>query len=127
MLAGPSLSPIQPPARQLECSFLTTAAASGTGSQESKHGRRRSVDRTAFPLSNETEVEESQEENDMDNGARAADLRRRGKARAQDRHRNAGQVEIEENPGAHEEGACKELAHVLPRNPPEHARMLWTG
>ena len=108
MLGGPSLSPIQPPGRQLERSFLTTAAASstaasGTGSQESKHGRRRSVDRTAFPLSNETEVEESQEENDMDNGAHAADLRRRGKARAQDRHRNAGQVEIEENPGAHEQ------------------------
>jgi hypothetical protein len=43
---------------------------------------RRSVDRTAFPLSNETEVEESQEENGMDNGTRAADLRRRDKARA---------------------------------------------
>jgi hypothetical protein len=35
---------------------------------------RRSVDRTAFPLSNETEVEESQEENEMDNGAHAANL-----------------------------------------------------
>jgi hypothetical protein len=51
-------------------SFLTTAAASstaatGTGSQELKHGRRRSFDRTAFPLSNETAVEERQEENDM--------------------------------------------------------------
>ncbi len=88
------------------------------------------LDRTAFPLSNETEVEESQEENGMDNGAHAADLRRRGKAHAQDRHRNAGQVEIEKNPRVHEEGACKELAHVLPWNPPEHARlllMLWIG
>ena len=36
-----------------------------------------------------------------------------GKARAQDRHRNPGRVEIEENPGARREGACEELAHVL--------------
>jgi hypothetical protein len=36
---------------------------------------RCSVDRTAFLLSNETEIEESHEENGMDNGARAADLR----------------------------------------------------
>lgn len=67
-----------------------------------------------FPRSNETEVEECQEENGMDNGAHAADLRRLGKARAQDRHRNAGEVEVEKNPRVYEEGACKELAHVLP-------------
>ena len=60
----------------------------------------------------------------MDNGAHAADLRRRGKARAQERHRNAGQVEIEKSPRAHEEGACEELAHVLPWNPPKHVRLL---
>jgi hypothetical protein len=46
----------------------------------------------AFPLSNVTEVEESHEENGMDYGARAADLRRLDEAYAQDRHRNAGQV-----------------------------------
>ncbi len=56
----------------------------------------------------------------MDNGAHAAGLRRLGKARAQERHRNTGQVEIEKNPRVHEEGACEELAHVLLWNPPEH-------
>ena len=75
-------------------------------------------------ISNETEVEESPEDTGMDNGAHAANLRRLGKACAQDRLRNAGQVEIEENPRVHEEGACKELAHVLPWNPPEHVRHL---
>ena len=60
----------------------------------------------------------------MDNGAHAADLRRLNKARAQERHRNAGQVEIEKNPRVHEESAGKELAHVLPWNPPEHVRLL---
>jgi hypothetical protein len=58
----------------------------------------RSAGRTSFPLSNETEIEESQEENGMDNGAQATDLRRLDKARAQERHRNAGQVEIERVP-----------------------------
>ena len=91
---------------------------------KSKHGLRRSVDRTAFPLSNETEVEKSQEENGMDNGAHTADLRGLGKARAQDRHRNADQVEVEKNPRAHEEAACKEFAHLLPWDPPEHVRLL---
>jgi hypothetical protein len=47
----------------------------------------------------------------MHKGSHAADLRRLGQARAQDRHRNAGQVEVERNPCVHEEGACKELAH----------------
>jgi len=60
----------------------------------------------------------------MDNGAQAADLRRLGKVRAQDRHRNVGQPEVEENPRVHEEGTCKELAHVLPWNPSEHIRLL---
>jgi hypothetical protein len=54
-------------------------------------------------------------------GAHAADLRRLGKARAQNRHRNAGQVKVEKNSRVHEKGACKELAHVLPWNPSEHA------
>ena len=48
----------------------------------------------AFPLSNEAEVEEGQKENRMDDGAHAADLGRLGKVRAQERHRNASQVEI---------------------------------
>ena len=77
-----------------------------------------------FPLSNETEVEENQEKNGMDNRAEAADLRRLDKARAQERHRNACQPEIKENPRVHEEGTRKELAHVLPRNLPEHVRLL---
>jgi hypothetical protein len=36
---------------------------------------------------------------------------------------NASQVEIEKNPRFHEEGACKELANVLPWSPPEHVRL----
>jgi hypothetical protein len=43
----------------------------------------------------------------MDNGAHAADLRRLNEARAQKRHRNAGQAEIEKNPRVDEEAACK--------------------
>src|SRR6266508_992441 len=68
------------------------------GLNDDKHGRRRSLDRMASPLSNETEVEESQEDNGMDIGAQAADRGRLDDARAQDRHRNAGQVEIERSP-----------------------------
>jgi hypothetical protein len=41
-----------------------------------------SLARTALPLSNETEIEERHEENRMDNGADAADLRRKNKVRA---------------------------------------------
>jgi hypothetical protein len=81
-----------------------------------------SLAQTAFPLSNEAEVKEDQEEYGMDNGADAADLRRLDKARAQERHGYPRQVEIKKNPRVHEEGACKELADVLPRNPPEDAR-----
>jgi hypothetical protein len=43
----------------------------------------------------------------MDNGADAADLRRLEKTRPQERHEHAGQVQIEENPRVHEEGAFK--------------------
>ena len=74
---------------------------------------------SAFPRSNETEVEENQKEDGMDKGAHATDLRRQGHARAQERHRNASQVKIEKNPRVHKEGACKKLADVLPRNSPE--------
>ena len=56
----------------------------------------------------------------MDHGPRAADLGRLGQARAEDRNRNPVQVEIEKNPRAHEEGACKKLAHVLPWNSAGH-------
>ena len=59
----------------------------------------------------------------MNNGAHAADLRCLKEAGTQDRHRNAGQVEIEKNPRVHEESACKEVANVLPWNPPEHIRL----
>src|SRR4029450_9493201 len=78
---------------------------------------------STFPLSNETEIEENQEEDGMNNGAHAPALRRLNEARTQDRHGNASQVEIEKNPRVHEEGACKELANVLPWNPPEHVRL----
>ena len=44
----------------------------------------------AFPLFNEAEVEEGQEENGMHDGADAADLGRLDKIRVQERHRNAG-------------------------------------
>jgi hypothetical protein len=64
---------------------------------------------STFPLSNESEVEENQEEDGMNNGAYAADLRCLSKARAQYRYRNAGEVEIEKNPRVHKERACKEL------------------
>jgi hypothetical protein len=60
----------------------------------------------------------------MNNGAHAAELRRLGEARTQERHGNVGQVEIEKNPRTHEEGACKKLAHVLPWNPSEHFEIL---
>ena len=43
----------------------------------------------------------------MDYGSQAAELGRLDKARAQQRHRNAREVEIEENTGVHEEGARK--------------------
>jgi hypothetical protein len=88
--------------------------------------RRRSL-RTAipaFPLSNETEVEENQEEDGMDNGSHAADARRLDKTRAEDRHRNPVEVQIEKDSGVHKEGARKELAYVLPQNPSKHVRLL---
>ena len=44
----------------------------------------------AFPLFNEAEVEEGQEENGMHDEADAADLGRLDKIRVQERHRNAG-------------------------------------
>jgi D-serine deaminase-like pyridoxal phosphate-dependent protein len=88
--------------------------------------RRRSLHSAipAFPLSNETKVEEYQEEDGMDNGSHAADARRLDKTRAEDRHRNPVEVQIEKDSGVHKEGARKELAHVLPRNPSNHGRLL---
>jgi hypothetical protein len=77
-----------------------------------------------FPLSNKTEIEESQEEDGMNNGAHAADARRLDKTRAKDRDRNSVEVQIEKNSGVHKEGARKELAYVLPRNPSNHIRLL---
>jgi hypothetical protein len=41
-----------------------------------------SLARMALPLPNKTEIEERHEENRMDNGADAADLRRKDKVRA---------------------------------------------
>jgi hypothetical protein len=60
----------------------------------------------------------------MNDRAHAADARRLDKTRAEDRHRNPVEVQIEKNSGVHKEGACKELAHVLPWNSPEHVRLL---
>jgi hypothetical protein len=79
---------------------------------------------SAFPLSKETEVEKSQEEDGMDNGSYAADDRRLDKTGVEDRHRNPVEVQIEKNSGVHKEGACKELAYVLPRNLSNHVRLL---
>jgi hypothetical protein len=79
---------------------------------------------STFPLSNETEVEENQEEDGMDNGSHAADARRLDKTRAEDRHRNPVEVQIEKNSGVHKEGARKDLAYVLPWNPSKHVRLL---
>jgi hypothetical protein len=104
--------------------WCVAAPFTGQGSRAAKPERQTSVDRTAFPLSNETEVEECHKENGIDNGAHAADFRRLDEARPQERHRNTGQVEIEKYPCAYEEGACKELAHVLPRNLLEHVQLL---
>ena len=78
---------------------------------------------STFPLSKETEIEENQEEDGMNNGAHAADLRCLNEARTQDRHRNSSQVEIEKNPRIHKESACEKLANALPWNPPEHIRL----
>src|SRR4029453_14309760 len=60
----------------------------------------------------------------MNNRAHAADARRLDKTRAKDRHRNPVEVQIEKNSGVHKEGARKELAYVLPRNPSNHIRLL---
>ena len=76
----------------------------------------------ALPLSNEPEVEKNQEENEMDDGARTADFRRKDKARAQERYRNASEVQIEKNSRVHEEGTRKKLAYILPWNPCERVR-----
>jgi hypothetical protein len=80
--------------------------------------------RTIFPLSNETEVEKSQEQNGIDDGTESGEFRRLDEAGAKDRHRNAIQPQVEENARCLEEGASEELAYVLPWNPAEHARLL---
>jgi hypothetical protein len=77
----------------------------------------------AFPLSNEPEVEKNQEENEMDNGANAADFRRKDKARAQERYRNASEVQIEKNPSIHKESTREKLAYVLPWSSGERVRL----
>ena len=59
----------------------------------------------------------------MDNGSHAGDARRLDKTRAEDRHRNPVEVQIEKNSRVHKEGACKKLANVLPWNPSEHVRL----
>src|SRR5262249_23426353 len=76
-----------------------------------------------FPLSDEPKIEARQEQNEVDDGTQAADLRRLGKARAQDRHRHAGQPEIEKDPRVHEEGPGKELTNVLPWNPAKQSSL----
>ena len=48
-------------------------------------------------LSNKTKIEARQEEDEMDDGAATADLRRLDKTCAQQRHRNIGEIEIEQN------------------------------
>jgi hypothetical protein len=75
--------------------------------------------RTIFPLSNETEVEKSQEQNGIDDGTESGEFRRLDEAGAKDRHRNAIQPQVEENARCLEEGASEELAYVLPWNPAE--------
>jgi hypothetical protein len=49
-------------------------------------------------LSNKTKIEARQEEDEMDDGAATADLRRLDKTCAQQRHRNIGEIEYEERP-----------------------------
>jgi hypothetical protein len=48
----------------------------------------------------------------MDKGRAPPTLRRLGKVRAQARHQNAGQFEVEKNSRAYEEDAGKALAYV---------------
>src|SRR4030095_3560182 len=75
---------------------------------------------STLPLANEPEIKARHAENERDNEARAADLRRLHNARTQWRCRHAGHVEIKQNPRAHEKGACQKLAHLLPWNSPKH-------
>src|SRR5262249_53555816 len=57
----------------------------------------RSAGRTIFPLSNEAEIEERQEQNSIEDGAEPGEFRRLDKAGAEDRHRNAIKPQVEEN------------------------------
>jgi hypothetical protein len=79
---------------------------------------------STFPLSNETKIEKGQEEHRVNHGSHAADAWRLDKTRAEDGHRDPIEVQIEKNSGVHKEGARKELAYVLPRNPSNHVRLL---
>jgi hypothetical protein len=112
--------------RVIDCLIFLRNTSSTPDAPKTSCGRGRLLPTaiSAFPLSNETEVEENQEEDGMDNGSHAADARRLDKTRAEDRHRNPVEVQIEKNSGVHKEGACKELAHVLPWNPSKHVRLL---
>src|SRR6202035_1312648 len=61
-----------------------------------------------------TEIEKQHEENGMNGGADAVHRGRHGEIRADDRRRRAGQIEIEQNAGADEEGAREEFADLFP-------------
>jgi len=52
---------------------------------------------SGFWLRDKAEIETEQEEDEVDDGAATADLRSFDKARPQQRHRNIGEIEIEQN------------------------------
>src|SRR5262245_53285507 len=63
-------------------------------------------------LPDEAKIETDQEEDQMDDGAATADLRCLDKTCPQQRHRNIGEIEIEQDTRRHEECACQKFAKV---------------
>ena len=53
--------------------------------------------RSSLWLADEAKIETEQEEDEMDDGAATADLRCSDKTCPQQRHRNIGEIEIEQN------------------------------
>src|SRR5262249_21320643 len=73
--------------------------------------RRRLLGRAPW-LVDEPKVERDEEEDELGNGAQSADTRRLHEPRAENRHGNVGEIEVELNPCADEECAGQELAKI---------------
>jgi hypothetical protein len=84
-----------PPASQ-EKQGTGVNAAAGPPAKLPATGRRRRHNAGEASFTNKTKVESYQKEDEVYNGADAADSRRFGKAK--ERYGNAGKVEVEKNP-----------------------------